>query len=127
MAFKKILLLGDAAALEAATAALDIGTAATAGVGATASKLDHVHIIAQSFITTGLIANRTLLAADISTMVITSNEMATDSINAVALDQTATYIMTAVGFQPQATLAASVEGSVFYDSTNDHLYINQGA
>ena len=127
MAFKKILLSGDAAELEAATAAANIGSSATAGVGATASKLDHVHIIAQDFITTGLILDRTLVAGNISSLTISANELATDSVNILHLDQTATYTMTGLIFQAQATLAPVTEGSIYYDSTNDHLYINQGA
>lgn len=127
MAFKKILLSGDAAELEAATAASNIGSTATAGVQTTASKYDHVHIIAQDFITTGLILDRTLIAGNISSLTISANEMATDSVSILQLNETATYTMTGVIFQPQATIAAVTEGSIYYDSTDDHLYINQGA
>ena len=125
MAFKKILLSGDAAELESSTAASNIGTSATAGVATTASKRDHVHIIVQDFITTGLILDRTLIAGNISSLTITTNEMATDSVNALHLDQTATYTMTMVVLTPQATTAGTAEGSLYYDSTDDHPYIYQ--
>ena len=125
MAFAKILLSGDAAELDY-TAAANIGTAATSGLGAAASRNDHVHIIPQSLITTGLIADRTLLATDLATMVITSNELNTDSVTFVQLSETGTYTMTVLGLQPQATFSPATEGTIIYDSTDDHLYINQG-
>ena len=122
--WKKILLSGDAAELDY-VAAPNVGSAATSGIGTTASRRDHVHIIAQDFVTTGLILDRTLLAGNISSLTISSNEMATDSITSVALNETATYTMTELILTPQATLLATTVGGLFYDSTDSHPYIYQ--
>ena len=95
--FKKILLSGDAAELSDDNPA-DVANAASAGVGTTASRDDHVHAIAA------------------------------DAVGADEIDSTDTGItMAQLIFTPAANGTGEVEGTVFYDSDDDHLYVYTGA
>lgn len=115
--FKKILITGDAAVMSDGNPA-QIGTVLSAGVVASGSREDHVHTIG-----TGAINNSNLFAAS----VVDNAAMADDAIKAAEIDATATDITLAqVVLTPTASGTGTTEGTIFYDSEDDHLYVYTG-
>ena len=115
--FKKILITGDAAELSDEDPHA-IGTTAAAGVATDASRHDHVHIIG-----TGAINASAMFAAS----VVDNAAMADDAIKAAEIDATATDIeLSQIILTPKATATGTTEGTIFYDSDDDHLYVYTG-
>jgi len=115
MAWTKILLAGDAAELETTETAVSVGTTPSAGSGATASKYDHVHVMG-----VGSINASNLFASS----VVDNAAMADDAIGAAEIDATATDITFAqIILTPAASGTGTTEGTLMYDSDDDHLYV----
>lgn len=115
--FKKILITGDAAELSTEDPHA-IGTTAAPGSGVDASKHDHIHVIG-----TGAINNANMFAAS----VVDNAAMADDAIKAAEIDAAATDIeLSQVILTPKATATGTTEGTIFYDSDDDHLYVYTG-
>lgn len=143
--WKKVLLAGDAAELsdtvpntiqpdDAASAgvatqasrqdhehaivadvAVSVGTTAAEGTSTSFSRADHVHDLA-----VGSIDASNLFAAS----VVDNAAMADDAIGAAEINATATDIAFAqVILTPAATGTGTTEGTVFYNSTDDHMYV----
>lgn len=114
MGWTKVLLSGDAAELGTASPQA-VATAASAGSATSASKEDHAHDIG-----VGAIDASNLFAAS----VVDNAAMADDAIGAAEIDGTATNIAFAqIILTPTASGAGTTEGSLFYDSDDDHLYV----
>jgi len=117
MAWKKILLTGDAAELEGAENPAAVGTTASPGTGATASKYDHVHVLGA-----GCINNANLFAAGVvDAAAIGANAVGNSEINNTATDIAFAQII----LTPAAAGTGTTEGTLFYDSDDDHLYVYQ--
>ena len=125
MAWTKILLAGDAAELEATSTPIAVGTTAATGSGTTASKYDHVHVLG-----TGSINAAGLFAAG----VVNAAAMGADSVGASELIESESYSMakltltgadpgSEIVLTPKISSASVVEGTVFYDSDDNHLYV----
>jgi len=112
--YKKILLAGDAAELSD-VAPLSVGTVAAEGTGAAASREDHVHDIG-----VGAIDASNLFAAS----VVDNAAMADDAIGAAEINSAATDIeLSQLILTPKATATGTTEGTMFYDSDDNHLYV----
>jgi len=125
--FKKILIEGDAAALSTATPAL-VGTTTAPGSATDASKSDHVHEMG-----VGAIDNANQFgagvvdAAAIATDAVDSAEIKADAVAAAEISDTATDITFAqVILKPAASGTGTGEGTIYYDSDDDHAYIYTG-
>ena len=125
--FKKILIEGDAAALSIATPAL-VGTTTAPGSATDASKSDHVHEMG-----VGTIDNANQFgagvvdAAAIATDAVDSAEIAADAVKAAEIDAAATDIeFSQILLTPKASATGTVEGTIFYDSDDDHAYLYTG-
>ena len=115
--FKKILISGDAAELSAETAH-DIGTTASAGVATDASKHDHVHVVG-----TGAINNANMFGAGVvDAAAIASNAVAASEIDETAMDIAFSQVI----LTPKASATGTTEGTIFYDSDDDHAYLYTG-
>jgi len=101
--WSKVLLSGDAAELGTATP-LAVAAAGDAGTGSAASKEDHVH--------------------SIGTGTVGAVQLAADCVGAAAIDGTATDMAFAqIVLTPTASGAGTTEGSLMYDSDDNHLYV----
>ena len=138
MAFKKILLDGDAASPSDNVPA-SVGTAASAGTGAACSRDDHVHDIgvgaidAANLFAAGVVDN-TALGADcvdgtkIADNAIGNEHLGDNCVKGAEIDETATNITLAqVILTPAASGTGTAEGTIYYDSDDDHLYVYQAA
>lgn len=112
--WKKLLLDGDAAELSD-SAPQSVGTAGAAGTGTSASRDDHVHDLG-----TGCID-----ASDLFTSgVVDATAIATGAVGSDEIDNAATDIAFAqIILTPAATGTGTAEGTLFYDSDDDHLYV----
>jgi len=115
--FKKILITGDAAELSTEVAHA-VGTTASAGVATDASKHDHVHVLGAGCIN----------AANLfGTGVVDAAAIASNAVAASEIDETATDIAFAqIVLTPAAAGTGTVEGTMYYDSDDDHLYVYTG-
>ena len=133
--WKKVLLAGDAAELSTNTPAA-VGTSANAGSGTMASKDDHVHILAVGSVnasnlfgagvvdSTALGADAVSSGAKIADGAVDTEHIAVDAVNATHIDETATDItFSQVILTPKATAAGTAEGTMFYDSDDNHVYV----
>lgn len=123
MAWKKVLLEGDAATLSDTTSD-SVGTTPSAGTGEAAARFDHIHDIGAGAIdNSNLFAGGVVDETAIGTNAVTRDKMADDSVGGAEISNTATDIeLSQVKLTPKAT-GESGEGAIFYDSDDDHLYI----
>lgn len=92
-----------------------VGTTLTEGTSTSFVRADHVHDLGADCIDSGL------LVAD---AVIDSEHIAADAINATHVDETATDIAFAqLVLTPTTAGTGTTEGTLFYDSDDDHLYV----
>lgn len=123
-AWKQILLSGDAALLESASAAVVVTTVATAGIGSTASRWDHAHTIDNDIVTGAMILDKSIAATNIATGTITANEIEDAAVGASEIASLATMVeLSQIQLTPKADGEGTVEGTLFYDSDDNHLYI----
>ena len=127
MAWKKILLAGDAAELEATLNPAAVGTTASPGTGTTASKYDHVHVLGA-----GCINASNLFAAG----VVDAAAIGDDAVGAAELSDTGSFTMakltlsgadpgSEIVLTPKVSSASTTEGTIFYDADDNHLYVYQ--
>jgi len=90
--------------VDGATSPASVGTAASSGTATKPPRMDHAHDLG-----VGCIDAANLFAADV--------------VDAAAIDDTATDIAFAqIILTPAATGTGTTEGTLFYDSDDDHLY-----
>jgi hypothetical protein len=135
--FKKILIEGDAAALST-NAPADVGTTASAGEGTAASKDDHVHDIASgaidnankfaaSVVDSTALAASAVIAGKISASAVTATCITGSAVGAAQINAGAKDIALAqLILTPTADACGTAEGTLWYDSDDDHLYIYTG-
>jgi len=132
MAWKKILLEGDAATLSD-TASQPIGTSASAGTGGSAARWDHVHELGagciddSSFFAAGVVDSNAIATGavgsdEIATGAVGSDEIATNAVGNDELNNSEGFEMKQITLTPAST-ATAAEGAIFYDSDDDHLYV----
>lgn len=135
MAWKKVLLEGDAVSLTSNLPAV-IGSDLAVGSGTAGARDDHVHKIPQNFVTTGLLVNRIITATQISTGTITGNEISSGVISnahmaASAIDPEninsngTTFTFGQIILTPTASGSGTSPGTVYYDSDDSHPYVYQ--
>ena len=133
MAFKKILLEGDAASLSTNTP-VNVGTTAAAGSGTAASKDDHVHDTAIGFIDSAdKFAAGVVDAAAIGANAVSASELADAAVDVAAIqtaavssnkiDTTNIYVMNELVLSSKVSSAMSTSGTIMFDSSDDHLYV----
>ena len=116
MAWKKILLEGDAVSLTSNTPQA-VGTTAAVGIGTTGARDDHVHILG-----TGCINNSNLFSGG----VVDANAIGNNAVGSAEIDETATDItFKQVILTPATAGTGTTEGTVYYQSTDKHPYVYQ--
>lgn len=95
--------------------AVSVGTTLAIGSGHEFSRADHVHDLGADCVDSG-----TLVADD----VIDSEHIAADAIQAEHIDETDTAItFSQLILTPKADGSGTTEGTLFYDSDDDHVYV----
>lgn len=98
-----------------AAIAVSVGTALAEGSSTSFARADHVHDLGADCIDSG-----TLIADD----VVDSEHIAADAIQAEHIDAAATDITFAqIILTPAVSGTGTTEGTLFYDSDDDHLYV----
>lgn len=95
----------------------NVGTSAAVGSGTAAAKDDHVHDT-----DTGFIDNANKFASG----VVDAAAIGSNAVAASEIDETATNIAFAqIILTPASAGTGTAEGTLFYDSDDDHLYVYQ--
>ena len=133
MAWTKILMTGDAAALGSATPQ-PVGTSATMGAGTEAARDTHIHDIGVGAIdAANLFGAGVVDAAAIGANAVSASELADDSVDTAAIQNSAItsvnvlssdiYSFNEVRVSAKTSSGETATGGVFYDSDDNHLYL----
>lgn len=122
--WKQLLLTGDAAVLSDANPD-QIGTSLSSGTSTLASRDDHVHTIATGAINaSNMFASTVVDSAAIEAGAVTPSELQdTGKFTMAQITLSGDATDGAMLVTPQSQPTSTVEGIVYYDSTEDHLYV----
>ena len=125
---------GGAAVLTDAAPA-DVGTTAAVGAGSLAARENHVHDTASGFIDNvnkfaasvvdnAAMADNAIANAELADNAVDTAELNTNSVGFDAIDTADEAILfSQIILNPKTTGSGTTEGTLFYDSDDDHLYV----